>query len=357
MLSIEQLRKWAKQQLLQLTIPCSQQVYLPEPIAWEEFFDLADDFALHSIAALINDWYEQEMDSKYADQTGDSKDFGKPLNAHCKDILGGDEESSERMLKRVSKRLRDINAQYRKTSREMNYPVPDIYEPTSKREGIPISNANMQTIKNFSSLGTPQRLLKAITSGHIKSSKSVSNSDFADYFTDYEHFIAEINFNIGDVKYLSCALDFYRMQRKFHIDLISEIACYMDNHNIKKFPTEHSHLFWSTLNTGDRLIEANQVLTFNHVIPIVFSRNINYIAKESVKWEIMRLAQSELGNIERDAGLYSELTIPFAANFFRKHYNMFKQRAATDFGTLKNPNNQRIRLARQIMNAVYTRSE
>lgn len=211
----------------------------------------------------------------------------------------------------------------------------------------------MQTIKNFSSLGTPQRLLKSIESGRIKTSKSVSNSDFADYFTDYEQFVAEINFDIGDVEYLSCALDFYRMQRKFRIDLISEIARYMDNHNIKKFPTEYSHLFWSTLNTGNRLIEANQVLTFKRAIPIIFSGDANYIAKESAKWGIMRLAQSELGNIERDAGLYSELTIPFAADFFRKYYNMFKQRTVTDFGTLENPHNQRIRLARQIMNIVY----
>lgn len=352
MLSIDQLRKWAEQQLLQLSVPYLQQTDLSNPVKQEELSGLASDFALHSIAALINDWYEQKAEVEHL--------FGKPLNAHCEGIF--DDESTKRMLKRTSKKLRDSNEQFRNANRAKGYTVPDTYIPSSKRAGIPISYANMQAIKNFSSLGTPQKLLKAIGNGRIEDVKSVSNGDFADYYNDYERFIYEVKStlekpDLEDMRYLSCALDFYRMQRKLRIDVIAEIACYMDTHNIKKIPIKHSRIFWSILYFDDRRIEPSQVLTFNHAIPIVFSEKTQYMDKEAAKWRIMRIAQSDLAKLEFDKGLYNKVTIPLAANFFREHYKMLEQRTATAFGTLKNPNNQRIRLARQIMNAVYTRSK
>lgn len=351
MLCIDDLKMKFKLQLLKLFWEDIRYSYLAVP-SWSRLNNLAEDFALHAIAALINHWYQKESEKRQSIKVPQVV-FGQPLNAHLKKLNDDMDQSEVRLFQRNSKRLRDINERLREEHRKQGYSVPDTYRPSSAREGILLSNANFQTILNFSYSEKEILLFKSIESGRIKYANSVPSSNFAKYFVEYEEFVNEVNYNLPDKDYLDRAIDFYACQRKLHIDLIAEIAKYMDTHNIKEFPLERSHLFWSVLNTGTRLIEANQVYSYNEAIPIVFSDNLDYLENELFLWTMLRFEQSDLTRREYNAGFEKELTVELAVNFFRNHYNLFKHRTVTDFGTPENPNQRRIKLARKIMAKVY----
>lgn len=258
-------------------------------------------------------------------------------------------------MQRSSKRLREYNDQFRKNQRKQGISAPEPFVPHSKREGMPMSKLNLQIIQNHAPDSPISDFLKKIENGQMADSGSVSNAQFIGLFADYEKWHDSLVCCSTDEEYLINSADFYTLQVKERIDLITELADYMAQNKYKEYPRDRARNFWNTLIIGSVSMEANQVLTYNQAIPIVFNSDEEVFQLEADAWIYRRCSQAYLRKLLLDSG-FNDLTIEKAAAFFREHYNVLDHHTAPNFGTEKAPEKQRIHLARMIMKSMYNRT-
>lgn len=265
-------------------------------------------------------------------------------------------ESCYKNFQRTSKMLHGYNNQFRINQRAQGIPAPEPVVLQSKHQGILIPAPNWQVIQTWAPDSPISTFLKKICGGQMENPDSVSNAQFAKLFGDYEAWCNALTEYTSEDEYLINSLNFFLLQTKLKVDLIAEVAAYMEQHGYKEYPLDRAVWFWHALIYGPCVLAANQVLTDSRAIPIVFSYAQEDFEVEAQLCFQKREIQAILLNfLLNDIG-YDALTIEKAAAFFKEHYDLLSHRTATDFGTEKVPYARRIRAARTIMKSLHNRA-
>ena len=231
---------------------------------------------------------------------------------------------------------------------------------SSKHKGIPLSDSNFQTIQNFLDEEDMGPLLSDMVNKRLMDVKKVCVDDFIKRFEGYERGIEKKKKALTDNEdneFLAQSVDFYALQTKLHVDLIAQIATYMDIHKLKsyEFKQERAAKFYGTLFDPSGVVyylEANQVLFYERYIPVLFLSDEEFEYK-STRYVECRKFQRRVKNMILASGIQDQLDVSYAADFIRTKYNVLEKRTKTDFGTIQKAKKNRIRLARRVMKELW----
>lgn len=299
---------------------------------------------------LICDWHNKNQNAKR-------------LNARVEEMFPNDVnyENILRNIQRASEKLRKEN---RRMQLEHGIKPDDprnIFRAKSKRDGIPISDANFQTILNFTNQSPLSGLMSDIEKRRTLDVKKVGVTNFVERFIEYENWVTAQRQYKTEEEFLSRTVNFFCLQEKMHIDLIAQIATYMDINNISEFDINRGKVFWGTgyikEDGRESRLEANQVLFYNQAIPFVFSDVQEEYDRAKEKCLLCRKAQAYAKEMVSSTGVLNQLTISDAAQFIKKDYNVLEDRTRVDFGTIDNPKTRRIRFARKVMQKMWQPKE
>lgn len=320
----------------------SKQDYNLLLIADEDIFDVESNIVNQVAMILIVDWYHNYGPSK------------QPLNRYLNQD-GDRSESEVKMYQRASQTLRAKNADLRERHRPYTDGLPDTFAMESKHKGIPLSPANFETVMNHTA-DSPNicQLLKDIEN---KRCMRLSNKEFYSEAKAYEEWVSDkiAASEISAEDFLKHSIDYFCLQEKFHVDLIFELAKYMDEHQKKQLAFERMEPFWMNMNISypRGRIEANQVLYYRRAIPYACSKSENQFRQMAGKWKYLREMQAIIVNKAKMNQIQDQLTPEIAEQFIRTHYNVLQNHIRCDFGPRNEPNKTRMRLARNIMKQMF----
>ena len=316
------------------------------------FFESSEDIIVQAIALWILVWVHSENNPLSKTGNAAFEELYTKAESNGANQFGS-YDSELRHFQRINKRLRRINNQFRENQKQKGISAPDPIMVESKHKGIPLSPLNIKILHNHTHNIALSLLLDKIRTKQIINSDSVSNRQFAMLFELYETYHSTLIQTSTDTEYLTNSLDFFSLQEKLHLDLIAKIAAYMKEHKHKEYPEDRGHYFWHTIiEPHGNLLEANQILTYDHVIPIVFDSEQKTFEFESELWLTKRRVQAILLNYLKDYG-YSILTIEKAATFFKNDYNVLENHEKTNFGSEASPDTRKIHCARVVMRSMY----
>lgn len=316
------------------------------------FFESAEDIIVQTIALWILDWAHKEDNPLSKTGNAAFEELYTKAKSNGSNQLGS-YDSELRHFQRVNKRLRRINNQFRENQKQKGISAPDPIIAQSKHKGIPLSPLNAKILYNHTRNIALSTLLDKIWGKQIINADSVSNRQFAMLFESYEAYHSTLIQTSTDDEYLINSLDFFALQEKFHLDLIAKIAAYMKEHKHKEYPVDRGYYFWNTIiDPHGNPLEANQILTYDQAIPIVFDSEQKTFELEAELWLAKRRVQAILLNYLKDCG-YSILTVEKAATFFKNDYNVLENHEETNFGSEASPDTRKIHCARVVMRSIY----
>ena len=308
------------------------------------------DMAAQISMIIISDWYNRKREG------------ARTINARVTEMVPPDNSEYDNILKTHQRQSHSLRENYMRTLKDHGISEDDElnnFSMPSKNRGIPLSDSNFQTIQNFldEDMGP---LLSDMVNRRLMDVKKVCVDDFIKRFEGYERGIEKKKEALADNEdneFLAQSIDFYNLQRTTHVDLIAQIATYMDIHKLKsyEFTQERAKRFYGTLfdpAVGIGPLEANQVLFYERYIPTLFLPDEEFEYK-STRYVNYRDFQARVKNMILTSGIQNQLDVSYAADFIRTKYNVLEKRTKTDFGTIQKARKNRIRLARKVMKELW----